>query len=1139
MQFMNFQFLQLPWRKLNQMKRVMKCTAIFLLAASLQVNAIGYAQKITINGKNMSTQKIFKEVNRQAGFNFFYSDALLAQGSKISLNLHDASIEEILKVCFKDLPVTYSIVDKTIVLKPKEKSVDPSATVATNSIVADPPAIDIDGSILDGKGNPLAGVSIVVKGTKQGTTTDVLGKFSLSLNDANAILLISTVGYVAQEIPLKGKTLIKVVLVESTSEIDKVVVVGYGTQIRKNLSSSISTVDPKNLNTVSANSFEAALQGQAAGVQVTQSSALGGSAVSIRIRGASSVVGSSEPLYVIDGIPVESGSIASNNPGSLLSNYSLQTAANTNVLASLNPSDIESIEILKDASAAAIYGSRGANGIVLITTKKGKVGKTQVHAAVTYGRSEAVHKPSFLTGTQYIELAQEAWVNSGNKIDDFWTKSGVLVDGLTKEKAMETNTNWVDQTLQKGEMKDYNISLSGGDAKTNFYLSAFLKDEKTILLGNNYKRYGTRLNIEHKMNKIVTVGAKMLVSHVDDHQVPTAWAGGSGMITERLPIWPVYKDDGSYFYLSPTHPRATIDLRKINLLSNQIYGSWYAKVKIMNGLNFRSEYGLNQLSSDDFHYIDGRVTWGNKTASSKVLGNSTSWNLNNSLNYVKQFGSHNLDVLVAAEAQKSLIKSSSMIGETFFNTALQLPQDASTKLSSYFETGNAFTSYIGRINYDYKGRYLLSLSARSDASSRFAKNNQRGYFPSASVGYNLSEEDFFAPIKKVFNFFKLRASYGIVGNAGIGNHAYYTSYKTVTYNGVTGLTLNNLGDDRLGWEKTAQLDLGLTWEMFDGRISGEVDYYDKQTSNLLLAYPVSQLTGVSQVLKNVGELSNKGIDIGIKTVNIKTKNFTWQTSINLNQNENKLLKIRDGVEGGLTISQGLGNYSVMPGMPVGILQMVEWKGVDPATGEDTYLEVSTGSTLRYSEIITKYKNFAAFDRANKGYFGRPWPKYTGGINNSFTWKNWNLNVLFTFVSNINFSYGDIKRMEDPFGSYKINPAVYFLNRWQNPGDITNVSKLSTQNINWAPTTEQLYNTDFIRLKDLTLGYTFNPKKANSPFRGLRCYVRGSNLLTFTKAPDMFWDPEFMGVGYSNTNALGADKQTPQAKFYMVGLSFDF
>ena len=1120
-------------RVLTKTLLIMKLTAILLVFSCLQAAAIGgYGQKITIKEKKVPISSILKKINQQTGFEFFYNDDLINQVGKIDIDLKNVGIEQVLDNCFQNLPIVYTIVDKTILIQPKEKKV---AGILLNE---SPPPIKISGKVTDEDGKPVRDASVIVKGTSLSTITDVNGAFSFDVDNNSKILVLSLVGYKTMEISIKGQSQINAVIVKEESALDKVVVVGYGTQIRKNLSSSISKVEVEKLNMAAANSFEAALQGQAAGVQVTQASAMAGSPVNIRIRGSSSVFASSEPLYVIDGIPVEAGSISSNNVGSVLNNYSLQTAVNTNVLASINPNDIESIEILKDASAASIYGSRGSNGVVLISTKKGKIGRTKMNYSSNFSTSEATHKIGLLNSTEYIQVAQEAWVNSGNLLSDFWTKSGVLPDGLTEEVAKQTNTNWISETLRTGYAQDHNFSMSGGTDKTTFYLSGFMKDQKSILVGNDYKNYGTRLNLEHSISKTFTVGTKMTFSYVDNKQVPSSWGGGVGFANAMLPIWPVRKADGSYFQ-STINPVAQVENAVIKLRSTQFLGSWYGRAKIANGLTFRTEFGLNQLGSDDYLYKPGILYANSRDYAATQISVSRSWNWTNSLNYQKQFNGNNFDIFVATEAQKSIRTENTLIGDGFFNSATRYPQDAANKQSSFAQTAFSFNSYIGRINYDFKSKYLFSASLRADASSRFAENYRWGYFPSGSIGYNISNEAYFSRLKRVFNYMKLRASYGIVGNAAIGDNAYTTNYSTLTYNGNVGIFLNTLGDKNLRWEKTAQLDLGLNWEILNGRISGEIDYYNKNTTNLLLGYPVSQLTGVGSIITNTGILSNKGFDIMLSSINIKKKDFTWNTKLTLNFNKNEMVEIRPGLVGGITITSGLASSSLQVGKPVGIQQAVVWDGVNRDNGQDMYREQATGKSLTYSQLITQYGTFNNFFNANAVFTGNPWPKYTGGLNNGFTWKNWELNFLFTWSVGQEFLLGDSRRFDYPFGSSKINPAREMMNnRWRNPGDIATTSQVIVENIRFNNSTEDLYRTDFLRLKDLTIGYSFSNSK-NSYLKGLRCSFRVSNLLTWTKAPDWFWDPEYSGVNFNNSNALFNDRGIPQAKFYTFSFSWNF
>lgn len=1133
--------------------RIMRNTLLLSLIAVIQVFAAGsYAQKTTLSldMDQVALKSVLHEIENKSEFYFLYNTRLVDDTRKVDAHFDEKEIGDVLASLFRDSGVEYLVLDRQILLSPGPQM---------GSLKKEIQPVTVTGTVSDESGEPLPGVTIYMKGTTRGTVTDGSGNYTIEVPDPTAVLVFSYVGYEAQEITVGGRTEIDVSLTSDVLGIDELVVIGYGSQIKKNLSSAVSKVDAEKLANAPVASFEAGLQGRAAGVQVTTSSALGGSAIRIRVRGTSSASANSEPLYVIDGIPVESGEISSSQPGAAIKEWNLQQAANTNVLASLNPADIESIEILKDAAASAIYGSRGANGVVLITTKGGKAGKTQIRASATFGISEATHRIPLLNSEQYIEVAQEAWANMyqegvetgndwlmdrydiSNDFEKFWSNSGVLVDGLTKEEALNTDTDWIDEALQTGVLQEYNVSASGGNEKTTFYISANLKDESTILRGNEYQRFGTRINLEHQLGKRIRAGAKMMLTHVDDQQVPTSWAGGIGSVQEMLPIWPVYKEDGTYFNLYNKHPVAGVDLREIHLTSNQVLGNWFLSANLLEGLSFRTEFGANLLFNDDFHYRDGRITSHGRTVSSTVIGNRTSWNWKNVLNYKKRIENHSVDLLLATDMQQFNQKINTIYGDTYFNSALQKPIDAALKNAVYLETGYVFLSYIGRFNYDFKSRYLLAFSMRADGSSRFAGNNRWGYFPAASVGYILSEEEYFSSLKGTFNFFKIRASYGIVGNAEIGDHSYISTYQTSTYNSNTGILLSNLGDDQLGWESTAQFDVGVTWEAFNGRLSGEIDYYSKHTTDLLLPFPVSNMTGVTAVTRNVGELKNTGVEIMLNTLNVRGRNFTWETNITLAHNENEVLALSEDLGEGLSFTAGLANFSLYPGKPVGVTEMVEWAGVDPETGQDTYVDTD-GNVLLISELYDQYGSFNNFYNEHKKPMGNPWPKISGGIDNRFTYKNWYLNVMFTYAAGQDFIRGDQKTSLAAFGSAKTNPTEFILERWQEPGDDAPVSKLRVENIDWTTTSEHLHRTDYIRLKDLTIGYRVTMGDG-SFLDGLNIYAKVTNLLTFTKAPEFFWDPEFTGVVQSrsqnNMNAGTTYQAAPQARFFMAGVSLDF
>ena len=1087
--------------------------------------------KINLILKDDDIRSTFKKIENKTSFVFAYDEKDVVMNRSFNVSYVNQTVYTVLVDIAKKSNLNFRQVNRRINVQKStsEQKLDPVISKQERSV---------SGIVLDELNEGLPGVNVVIKGTSSGTITDYEGNYRLNIPDENITLVFSAIGYDDQEILVGARSVIDVTLGVNVKELEEVVVMGYGTQIKRKMTSSVSRVNVEKLNSAATNSFEGGLQGIVPGVQVTTSSALGGSAIRVRIRGTSSVSANSEPLYVIDGIPIESGEISTSQPGGGIQEWNLQQAANTNVLASLNPADIESMEVLKDAAAAAIYGSRGANGVVLITTKNGKAGVTKVTVSGSFGLSEATNRIGLLNAEQYLTLAKQAWYNSGFDVADFWANSGILVDGLTQEEAERTDTDWIDQVLQVGQVADYNVSISGGSDKTTFYLSANVKDQTTILRGNKYQRFGTRLNVDHEINEKLSIGGRLMITYINDKQVPTNWAGGVSNVSEMLPIWPVRKADGSYFNVSDEHPVAGNDLRTINLKSNQILGNWYFKYKILDALSFRSELGSNLLFNDDFHFRDGQITSHGRSVSSTVNGKRMGYNWKNILNYTKSFGQHNLDLLGASEMQSYTSKLNTVFGDTFINSTLTRPQDAAIINASNGESTYSFLSYIGRVNYDFQDRYLLSVSFRADGSSRFGPDNRWGYFPAVSLGWVLSDENFFSTLATTVNFFKIRLSYGLVGNSEIGDYSYLSTYGTSTYDANTGLGISNVGDDELGWETTSQLNIGITFEILEGRISGEFDIYDKTTNDLLLPFPVSQMTGVSLVTKNAGTLTNKGYDLMLSSVNINTSSFKWSSSVTLNYNENLVTSLGDElIEDGISASQGLGGISIFPGYPVGVNQLVEWAGVDQTTGEDTYKDLE-GNILSYSQAIEDYGSFANFAQENNKPMGNPWPKYTGGVENRFSFKKFYGSFLFTFATGQTYEDGYMKALTQPFGGNKLNPPSHMLNSWSSPdGNISRVSQINSSNVFWEGTSEHLYSTDYLRLRDLTIGYKITTR--GTVVKGFDVSLKMVNALTFTKAPDFFWDPEFTGVVQSrqsnNIGAGGAFKQSPQAKSIILGL----
>jgi TonB-linked SusC/RagA family outer membrane protein len=893
---------------------------------------------------------------------------------------------------------------------------------------------------------------------------------------------------------------------------------------KKNLSSSVSKIRSEDLQNTALPSFEQAIQGRAAGVQIVTGSAMSGSQSKIRIRGANSALASSEPLFVIDGIIIETGAISDrSNSGFFIDD------GGGNLLSSINPNDIQSIEILKDAAATAIYGARGSSGVVLITTKSGASGETKIDVTIDTGISESTRKIDFVNGKEYLMLAQEAWYNSGEDPKLFWQNSGVLVDGLTQAQAQLTNTDWQDQALRQGVAYRANVSASGGDEKTRFFISGNFLEEESIFIGNEYLRLSTRTNLEHKINDDLTIGTKLFFTYIDSSPVPVQ--NGLGKSNQNLPVHPVFKGDGTYF--NPlNNVRASLDSWENNSKSRTFLANWFLDYKLADGLSFRSEYGINSVNNNDNSYLDAIIDNNAEAKAFQGSGSRNSWNFKNLLNYRNKFGKHRLDILAGIESSKNTYQVSNIRGTGFSNSTLKTPQDAAVQESYFNQSAYTFLSILGRVNYDFDGKYLLSVTARRDGSSRFGRNKQWGLFPAVSLGYNISEEPFFDGLKKTVNYLKIRASYGISGNAEIGNYNYASTYSQANYNGANGITLANVGDDELGWESAYQTNLGLSLQMFDGKFRLDVDVYEKLTKDLLLPYPVSVVSGVTSVTTNLGEIENKGIEAMVGVTILENDDFTWDAELTYAWNTNKVLNIGDNPEG-IDIP-GFGTTSIYIGMPIGIQTIPIWAGVDPASGQDMY-QTLDGRNLTIAEGVKEFGSVGNFLNSNRVPFGNPYPDFTGGFSSRLTYKNWSVSTLWNFsVGQTYIASGEQIQGKFAYGSMNITPLRSQLGRWRNPGDITRVAQVTTAPTTYGRTSEYVSEIDYLRMRDLTIAYRFNID-GSTLLKSVDLYAKFTNFLTFTNAPGSMYDPENYVRG-GNLNLMDKWKQVPQAKTVNLGIN---
>lgn len=995
----------------------------------------------------------------------------------------------------------------------------------------------ITGRVTDQKdGSGLPGVTVKVKGTSNGTVTNPNGSYKLDISGQGISLIFSFVGYSDQEIAVGNQNVVNVNLTVGNKDLSEVIVVGYGTQSKQTLTGSVTKLSAKEIENQPVVSFESAIQGKAPGVVVESGSGKLGQAIKIRIRGTSSISANSQPLYVLDGVPIQSTSLSDINND------------DTNPLADINPNDIESVEVLKDAAASAIYGARASNGVVLITTKKGKSGeKTRIELNASSSWGKPTRKRGFLNAKQYVDLLTERAKNdakTGVEVGDFATEAealdffmndqfnGVVPAFKSLSKGTDwrnnaVNTNWEDLSFRNAApSQQLDLSASGGNDKTRFFISGYFANQNAIVINNNFKRYGGRLNLDHKATDKLSFGVNLAVSRTELDRISNDnTLSTPGELVALSPITPERDSTGKITRRS-TYANGLYDAQfnTNTLVTFRTVGNVFLNYKFLPSLTFRSELGTDILNMNEDQYIgklasDGVSTGGGASAS---INQNVVLNTNNYFTYAPTISAdHTFSATVGMSYLQNNFYAASSNGQNFPSDLLKNIAAAATITAGSSETQKyTFLSYFLRANYAYKNKYLASFSVRADGSSRFGPNNRYGTFPAGSLGWVVSEEDFLKG-NSVLNYLKIRTSYGLTGNAEIGNNRFLTLLEPTNYPGLPGFRPLRIGNADLKWEKTGQFDVGVEFGLLDNRISGEVDYYNKQTSDLLLQANVPYMSGYTFQYKNIGNMSNKGIEIGLTTRNIVSRNFNWTTNLNLAYNKNLVKDIK-----GQIIESPNGEQRAVEGEPIGAFFMVKYAGVDPQTGDPLYLDKDGKTT----------KDFAQGERQ---VVGKSNPDWTGGFTNTFSAYGFDLSVFFTFVQGNNIYNRAGIYMSSGFANGLDNQTTEVLDRWQKPGDITNEPRLSGYYLNGVSetSTRWLYDGSYIRLKSLTLGYNL-PKKALSALHisNLRFYVAGFNLWTKTK---YIADPE-INTDVTGNIAGGVDFYTvPQAKQVTVGLNVKF
>lgn len=995
--------------------------------------------------------------------------------------------------------------------------------------VANAQTTTVSGTVVSVEDNlPLPGVNIRIKGTTSGAVTDLNGFFSIQA-DANQTLIFSYIGFDSQEVDIGNRNVIDVVLQLDYGSLGEIVVVGYGTQSRRDLTGSVGSIKGEDINRMPIASLDGALQGRAAGVFVQSPSGTPGAGISMQIRGNTSLSASSQPLYVIDGIPIISEDLSGLYSGG-------QT---TNSLADINPADIESIEILKDASAAAIYGSRGANGVVLITTKRGKSGDAKIDINGFYGFQRITNEIDMHSSRELLNLMDDAARQDNralgtnypeNYVSDLW--------GYDPNDPNLQNTRWYQEIFRDAPIQSYDISLSGGNDKTQYYTSLAYFNQEGVQIGTGFERISARINLDTQAKKWLKIGTSLTLNRtIQDRTINDNSLYGVVINTiAGDPLMPVREEDGSYadpfnyfgwwmldnpVLIAENYSRYT---RTARALANT-----YAEATLAKGLTLRSSLGIDYtyLEDDSYTPIISRESVNGEFNGFGTYGNTQdfTWIAENYLSYTNNFDNslHSINAVLGSSYQASSRNFSSISAQGF-------PSDQFTKLdvaakvtaASTSGTNWGISSYFFRGNYNYADKLLATFTVRADGSSRFGENFRFGVFPSGSVAYRLSEESFMKDQTLVSDL-KIRASYGVVGNQdGIGNFASRGLFGVGAYRQVPSLLPISLSNSNLTWESTTQANIGLDFGILNERITLTADAFVKTTDDLLLNRLVPGISGFKFVTENIGKVENRGLELAIRGM-ILTGPVEWSSSFNISWIRNKVLE--------LEVDEQILNDShiLAVGHPIGTYFLIDHEGVDPETGNMRWVDLNDDGQI---------------NSADRRIVGNALPKYFGGWDNSFRYKGFDLNAFFQFtVGNQIFnhsraSYENLgwSRIGTGFPLPDGNNHRLVDERWMNPGDVTDIPRASLVNDNWREYSSRwLEDGSFLRLKMLTLGYNINPSQVERiGVRSLRIFAQGQNLLTFTKYTGL--DPE-VNHNARDPRLAGSDFGTfPQTKSISLGFN---
>jgi len=1160
--------------------RTMRLTAAILLIAVLHVSASGYSQRITLSMYDEPLEKVIKAIERLGNVEILYNNDLIRQVGHVTVVVKDAGVDEAMTMALARTRFNFKIVEGILIISPREAPAPVKPEAAAQPV-------ELTGKVTGLDGKPLVAVSVVNKTRKYGTQTDAAGVFTILAGEKD-VIEFSIVGYGTQvyRVPVKAAN-ISIVMIPQASNLNEVVMIGYGSSQRKDLTGSVSSISGKDVQDIPFNTVDNAIAGKAAGVQVTKTDGTPGGAVRIRVRGTTSIIGGNDPLYVIDGVPMQvqsnyvsqgydvSSPVGNDIAGVGGASMGMSTAFvnGLNSLGGLNPDDIESISILKDASATAIYGAKAANGVVIITTKKGrKDSKPQITANYYTTVTSIMKKPKMLDAQQYKMLLTEAAVNDNAARDLAGRAHRPQADQIVNDPAHffgANNTDWVKEVTRTNLSHTAEIAVQGGGSASRYYSSISFTSMPGIVRSTDYKRVVGKINLENDISKKFRILTNFNIGYTNQNIANGAY----DQALKARPDYTAYDSTGNFFnfanvgysyqgFQNPVAMLTAID----NSKTLSLLGSLSAVYDIIPGLQLKSTVSLNnQIYNQRLYtpsYLQIGSFYGNVSSNGGIGGNSNSrladWFVENTVGYTKEWNEkHSLNILAGTsyETAKTSFFSATASGYPNDNvlnslssaiTPLYTKGDEPSKPQSYL------VSYYLRANYTFKDRYLFTFTGRTDGSSKFGPNNKFGYFPSGAIAWRLSKEKFLEHVDWIEDV-KLRGSYGLTGNQNIGDQKYRTLYTPYSYAGNNALVPDQLGNPAVKWETTKQTDLGLDFSFFKSRLQGTFDYYNKQTDDALLSLPVPPSSSYTSLLGNVVGIRNRGIELMLQGDIVRTKDFRWNMSANISFNRSIITKLSKTavLDGQLPNPTALEyqNTTLVEGQPLGLISGMKVTGIIKTQKElDDYkskLGIFAGFIFPYLGLgDPTYQldtvSYAAYGASYPDFhviIGSGAPKYFGGFTESFSYKNFDLNLYFLYSHGGKLMWGDDVSSTTFVGTSNANASMLKRYTPQNTGSDRPRLLLGDQLI--YNTNLSIYNSSYLKLRTATLNYRFNKSgwMNKAGIQSAAVYVSATNLFTITKYPGN--DPETSDDAYSVAGGYFDVSNYPAVRTFSMGVKITF